>query len=163
MKQNYQNNSVYVKKSIPVKLSVKAKEVIKLENESSDRSKSNALREEMSKALIRSDIIPFTISDTQSIPEEEDEENDQKDDNHNHENSAEQERRIRKQSIFGHLKTWKLIRLIVKSGDDLKQEQFAMQLITQIDQIFKRKKNWKYGSDLMKLLQLVKTEDLSSF
>ncbi|CAI2382541.1 unnamed protein product [Moneuplotes crassus] len=56
------------------------------------------------------------------------------------ETAAQQEKRIRKQSIFGHLKTWKLLRLIVKSGDDLRQEQFAMQLISQIDQIFKRKK-----------------------
>ncbi|CAI2382885.1 unnamed protein product [Moneuplotes crassus] len=56
------------------------------------------------------------------------------------ETATEQERRIRKHSIFGHLKTWKLLRLIVKSGDDLRQEQFAMQLICQIDQIFKKKK-----------------------
>lgn len=56
------------------------------------------------------------------------------------ETAAEQEKRIRKQSIFGHLKTWKLLRIIVKAGDDLRQEQFAMQLISQIDQIFKRKK-----------------------
>ena len=56
------------------------------------------------------------------------------------ETAEEQERRIRRQSIFGHLKTWKLLRIIVKSGDDLRQEQFAMQLISQIDQIFKKKK-----------------------
>jgi phosphatidylinositol kinase/protein kinase (PI-3 family) len=56
------------------------------------------------------------------------------------ENSEQQEKRIRKQSIFGHLKTWKLLRIIVKSGDDLRQEQFAMQLISQIDQIFRKKK-----------------------
>jgi len=43
-------------------------------------------------------------------------------------------------SPFGHLKTWRLIRVIVKSNDDVRQEQFAMQLISQMDQIFKLKK-----------------------
>ena len=47
---------------------------------------------------------------------------------------------MRKNSPFGHLKTWKLIKIIVKSNDDVRQEQFAMQLISQIDQIFKLKK-----------------------
>lgn len=56
------------------------------------------------------------------------------------ETASQEEKRIRKQSIFGHLKTWKLLRIIVKAGDDLRQEQFAMQLISQIDQIFKKKK-----------------------
>jgi phosphatidylinositol 4-kinase len=36
---------------------------------------------------------------------------------------------VRKQSPFGHLKTWRLIKVIVKSNDDVRQEQFAMQLI----------------------------------
>ena len=36
--------------------------------------------------------------------------------------------------------TWKLIRIIVKANDDVRQEQFAMQLISQFDQIFKQKK-----------------------
>ena len=38
------------------------------------------------------------------------------------------------------MKTWKLIKLIVKQGCDLKQEQFATQLISQFDQIFKAAK-----------------------
>jgi len=38
------------------------------------------------------------------------------------------------------LKSWNLIRVMVKSLDDVRQEQFAMQLIAQIDQIFKIKK-----------------------
>ena len=38
------------------------------------------------------------------------------------------------------MKTWKLIKIIVKSNDDVRQEQFAMQLISQIYQIFKLKK-----------------------
>lgn len=32
------------------------------------------------------------------------------------------------------------MRIIVKSNDDIRQEQFAMQLISQFDQIFKLKK-----------------------
>ncbi len=45
--------------------------------------------------------------------------------------------RIRKKSIYKSLSTWQLIHLIVKTGDNLKQEQFAMQLISQFDYIFK--------------------------
>ena len=45
--------------------------------------------------------------------------------------------RIRKKSPFGNLSTWKLIQIIVKQGCDLRQEQFAIQLISQFDQIFK--------------------------
>ena len=47
------------------------------------------------------------------------------------------EKRIKEKSIFKHLKSWSLVHLIIKSGDNLKQEQFALQLINQIDQIFK--------------------------
>ena len=53
--------------------------------------------------------------------------------------AKEQEERIRATSRFGHLKSWKLARLIVKSGDDMRLEQFAMQLIALMDSIFKRK------------------------
>ena len=56
------------------------------------------------------------------------------------ETSKEQDERVRKNSPFGGLKTWRLIKLIVKSNDDVRQEQFAMQLISQMDQIFKMKK-----------------------
>lgn len=45
------------------------------------------------------------------------------------ETSKEQDERVRRNSPFGHLKTWKLIKIIVKSNDDVRQEQFAMQLI----------------------------------
>jgi hypothetical protein len=33
--------------------------------------------------------------------------------------SIEQDERVRKNSPFGHLKTWKLIKIIVKSNDDV--------------------------------------------
>jgi len=49
------------------------------------------------------------------------------------ETSKEQDDRVRRNSPFGQLKTWRLIKLIVKSNDDVRQEQFAMQLISQID------------------------------
>ncbi|CAD8153192.1 unnamed protein product [Paramecium octaurelia] len=52
------------------------------------------------------------------------------------ESAKDQEQRIRDQSLFGNLKSWRLVHLIVKSGDNLKQEQFAMQLLSTIDQIF---------------------------
>ena len=56
------------------------------------------------------------------------------------ETSVEQDERVRRNSPFGNLKTWRLIKIIVKSNDDVRQEQFAMQLISQMDQIFKLKK-----------------------
>ena len=44
---------------------------------------------------------------------------------------------IAENSIFGSLKTWDTLYIIFKTEDDLKQEQFAMQLIQQFDYIFK--------------------------
>ena len=55
------------------------------------------------------------------------------------ESCKEQEKRIRAASPFGHLKSWRIFRMIVKSNDDVRQEQFAMQLISEISQIFKLK------------------------
>lgn len=46
-------------------------------------------------------------------------------------------RRIRGKSIYGQLKSWKLLHMMVKTGDNLKQEQFALQLISQFHNIFK--------------------------
>ncbi|CAD8043480.1 unnamed protein product [Paramecium primaurelia] len=54
------------------------------------------------------------------------------------ENSLDQFERIKSQSIFSQLQTWNIIHLIIKTGDNLKQEQFALQLISQFDQIFKK-------------------------
>lgn len=39
-----------------------------------------------------------------------------------YESSEEQEKRVREQSKYGHFKTWRLARVIVKSGDDLRSE-----------------------------------------
>eukprot|EP01133_Synstelium_polycarpum_P012807 gene12807-15029_t len=44
--------------------------------------------------------------------------------------------RIWKTSSFHDVEGWRLISFIVKSGDDLRQEQLAMQLITQFSRIF---------------------------
>jgi phosphatidylinositol 4-kinase len=49
-------------------------------------------------------------------------------------------KKISKNSIFGGFKTWDILYIIIKTHDDLKQEQFAMQLIYQINYIFKLEK-----------------------
>lgn len=51
-----------------------------------------------------------------------------------------QRTRLKKQSIFGSFETFTVFRLIVKSGEDLRQEQFATQLIDQFYQIFQLEK-----------------------
>mmetsp|Transcript_11841 Transcript_11841/g.13026 ORF Transcript_11841/g.13026 Transcript_11841/m.13026 type:complete len:673 (+) Transcript_11841:137-2155(+) len=48
--------------------------------------------------------------------------------------------RIRKRSPFGHLPNWRLISVIVKAGDDCRQEQLAVQLLRQFEKIFKESK-----------------------
>lgn len=45
-------------------------------------------------------------------------------------------KRVKEASPYGGLKTWQLSRLIIKSNDDLRSEQFAMQVIETIDSIF---------------------------
>lgn len=45
--------------------------------------------------------------------------------------------RIARNSVFGSLASWDVLYIIIKTQDDLKQEQFAMQLIQQFDYIFK--------------------------
>ena len=52
------------------------------------------------------------------------------------ESSTKQTQRIKEDSLYGRLKTWRLVHLIVKTGDNLKQEQFAMQLLELFNQIF---------------------------
>ncbi|GMF21252.1 unnamed protein product [Phytophthora lilii] len=50
---------------------------------------------------------------------------------------SEKESRIRRESPFGDHPGWRLLSVIVKSNDDLRQEQFAAQLIAQCDRIFR--------------------------
>lgn len=38
------------------------------------------------------------------------------------ESSKEQERRVRLKSPFGHLRSWRLMRVLVKANDDVRQE-----------------------------------------
>jgi phosphatidylinositol kinase/protein kinase (PI-3 family) len=54
---------------------------------------------------------------------------------------------FKKRSIYRELKSWRIAHLMVKTGDDLKQgnflsnkEQFAMQLINNIANIFEKEK-----------------------
>lgn len=44
--------------------------------------------------------------------------------------------RIRAASPYGHLPNWRLISVIVKHGADLRQEQFAVQLIREMQKIW---------------------------
>jgi len=48
--------------------------------------------------------------------------------------------RLRKQSIFGHEKNWRLVPILVKSNDDLRQEQLTSQVIHSMATILARKK-----------------------
>ncbi|KAH3681021.1 hypothetical protein WICMUC_000002 [Wickerhamomyces mucosus] len=45
--------------------------------------------------------------------------------------------RIRKSSIYGHLENWDLCSVIAKTGDDLRQEAFATQIIQAMSTIWK--------------------------
>ncbi|KAF0690437.1 Aste57867_18169 [Aphanomyces stellatus] len=49
---------------------------------------------------------------------------------------ATKEERIRNTSPWGHLPNWRLLPVIVKSNDDLRQEQFASQMIRQFATVF---------------------------
>ncbi|KAI9593126.1 kinase-like domain-containing protein [Syncephalis fuscata] len=48
--------------------------------------------------------------------------------------------RIRASSPFGHHPNWRLLSVIVKTGDDLRQEQFALQLIREMQRIWQQAK-----------------------
>ncbi|CAB4253953.1 similar to Saccharomyces cerevisiae YNL267W PIK1 Phosphatidylinositol 4-kinase [Maudiozyma barnettii] len=49
--------------------------------------------------------------------------------------------RIRKTSEYGHLENWDLCSVIAKSGDDLRQEAFACQIIQAMAQIWNKEKS----------------------
>jgi len=50
---------------------------------------------------------------------------------------AEKRARIKASSPYGHLATWDVLSVIVKTGADLRQEQFAIQLIKEFSRIWK--------------------------
>jgi hypothetical protein len=56
------------------------------------------------------------------------------------ESMQQKEERVRKSSAHSHRPSWHIVSVIVKSGDDLRQEQFALQLIAQFLHIFRRAK-----------------------
>jgi len=47
---------------------------------------------------------------------------------------------IRGESPYGHIPNWNLHSVIIKHGDDCRQEQLAIQLITQFQKIFQKAK-----------------------
>ena len=49
----------------------------------------------------------------------------------------EKEKQLKNKSLFGKLNTYKIFRCIIKTNEDLRQEQFATQLINEFYQIFK--------------------------
>ena len=56
------------------------------------------------------------------------------------ESFKQKERNLKKKSIFGNLDSYKIFRCIFKTHEDLRQEQFATQLINEFFQIFKLEK-----------------------
>lgn len=46
------------------------------------------------------------------------------------------QRRIRSSSPYGHLASWRLLAVIVKCGDDLRQELLASQLLSMLQKIW---------------------------
>nr|CAD7258898.1 unnamed protein product [Timema shepardi] len=48
----------------------------------------------------------------------------------------EKERRVRESSPYGHFASWRLLSVIVKCGDDLRQELLASQLLTMLQRIW---------------------------
>ncbi len=47
------------------------------------------------------------------------------------------EKHLQQASPFGHLPGWRLEHIVVKSGDDVRQEVLAVQIITLVDRVFK--------------------------
>ena len=60
------------------------------------------------------------------------------------ETREEQTNRLKQKSIFNKLTSYKIFNIIIKSGEDLRQEQFASQLINEFLQIFKIEKTKCY-------------------
>lgn len=54
--------------------------------------------------------------------------------------ASDQSQRVKATSPFKNIKSWKIAHLIIKTGDNLMQEQFALQLIHQFYQIFELEK-----------------------
>lgn len=68
-----------------------------------------------------------------------------------YEDLYEQEIRVRSSSPYGNLLSWRMVNIIVKTGDDLRQEQLAIQLLTFFQQIFKENKLnlWLYPYEII--------------
>ena len=59
--------------------------------------------------------------------------------------------RLRTLSPYGDFQSWTTCSLIVKNGEDLRQEQFCSQMINEFDQIFKKGKTgcWVYAYEIL--------------
>lgn len=63
----------------------------------------------------------------------------------------EKERRVRESSPYGHLSNWRLLSVIVKCGDDLRQELMASQLLEMLQKIWQMERVplWVYPYKLV--------------
>lgn len=52
----------------------------------------------------------------------------------------EKEQRIREASPYGHLPNWRLLSVIIKCGDDLRQELLAYQMLVQLQKIWEQER-----------------------
>ena len=119
-------------------------------NSSSKNKEENMLQLDNSKSMKEKEIIKvgnnYLNSINEIIPEEEEEAQlSAKNKNINiedfknifGESFKQKEKNLKKNSIFGNLDSYKIFRCIFKTHEDLRQEQFATQLINEFYQIFK--------------------------
>jgi len=117
--QNKENHS-YIEKSLSPKKSSKKKSVKKMQK----RSKSKKVYE----AIDHHSIVESMASQSEIT--------NQLKDIIFGEKIESQYERLKKVSPFGNFNTFKLFKMIIKNGEDLRQEQFATQLINEFYQIF---------------------------
>ena len=55
------------------------------------------------------------------------------------ENFSKNEKELKKKSLFGKLNTYKIFKCIIKTNEDLRQEQFATQLINEFTKYLNQK------------------------
>jgi len=134
LKPNFQKKNVK-EEFVSTNSNINLKSLIKTDDEN-DRASQNILIDTESKKLKSEDtesIIDIYPSIIYS-------ENEKKVDQIFGEKFEDQAKRLRKNSPYGNCNSWKLFKVIVKSGEDLRQEQFATQLISEFYQIFQLEK-----------------------
>ena len=133
----------------------KPEEEFPLEEENQiDLNKANQLKQKKRRVNFEQSEIETDIEDVNQIANKETEELSNhiqkdslkelsleiKEENYEIFGSAEEEASLRHHSPFGNFSTWRTFKCIIKSGEDLRQEQFASQLINLFNQIFKLEK-----------------------